>query len=359
MERKLPKYCEHKSSNRVFVNLPLGPGKRKRVYLGVYNSAQSLENYDRVVGEWLATKTAPIPTNSGPTLRDVVERYRSYQEPILNQDKFYNVCNALKLLTELLGDRPAEEFNVRQFERYRSELIRRKYSREYGNRLLRIVKECCEWAMNRDYLTSDQERKIQTVKRLTNAEASTKVVGPVDDADVNTTLQLLSDDFQDMILFLRTTGCRPGEARLLQVGDVDCEHWIFKPVKHKTSHRGKSRVIPIPTSVRPTLRPRLLRPDDAFVFGADDGERAYHKRALARAIDRAIVQINCERAEDDLPAMEHWHPYQLRHTRATEVREQYGVEVAQVILGHSRIDMTQHYAGVTEEKAKEVGKLLQ
>jgi hypothetical protein len=42
MERKLPKYSEHKSSNRAFVTLPLGPGKRKRVYLGDYNSAESV-----------------------------------------------------------------------------------------------------------------------------------------------------------------------------------------------------------------------------------------------------------------------------------------------------------------------------
>ena len=355
--RRQPSYREHKATGQACVDLPIGNGKRKVVYLGKYNSAESLDQYERVIGDWFAKR--PIETNQAVlTIRDVAERYRSHQEPLLNQDKFYNVCNALKLLTELFADRPAEEFNVRQFERYRSELISRKYSREYGNRLLRIVKECCEWAMNRDYLTSDQERKIQTVQRLTGAEAPTKIVEPADDDDVNATMVLLSADFQDMIRFQRATGCRPGEARLMKVGDVDRENWLFKPAKHKTSHKGKSRAIPIPSIVQPMLLKRLLRPDDAYVFGADDGERAYHKRALARAIDRAIVRINRERSEANLPPIDHWHPYQLRHARATEVREQYGVEVAQVILGHSRIDMTQHYAGVTEQKAKEVGKLL-
>ena len=40
----------------------------------------------------------------------------------------------------------------------------------------------------------------------------------------------------------------------------------------------------------------------------------------------------------------HWHPHQLRHTRATEIRKQYGIEGAQVALGHQSADVTQVYA---------------
>ena len=35
-----------------------------------------------------------------------------------------------------------------------------------------------------------------------------------------------------------------------------------------------------------------------------------------------------------------WHPNQLRHTRATEVRKQFGLEAAQVVLGHAKADVT-------------------
>ena len=37
-------------------------------------------------------------------------------------------------------------------------------------------------------------------------------------------------------------------------------------------------------------------------------------------------------------------PNQLRHLFATEVRTAYGLEAAQVLLGHSRADVTQVYA---------------
>ena len=39
-----------------------------------------------------------------------------------------------------------------------------------------------------------------------------------------------------------------------------------------------------------------------------------------------------------------WHPNQLRHTYATKVRKEHGLEAAQVLLGHSKADTTQIYA---------------
>jgi len=39
-----------------------------------------------------------------------------------------------------------------------------------------------------------------------------------------------------------------------------------------------------------------------------------------------------------------WHPNQLRHAHATKVRERFGLEAAQVALGHEQADVTQIYA---------------
>jgi site-specific recombinase XerC len=55
----------------------------------------------------------------------------------------------------------------------------------------------------------------------------------------------------------------------------------------------------------------------------------------------------------------HWAPKQLRHAAATEIRRQFGLEAAQVILGHSQANVTQVYAerdiarGI--EVAREIG----
>jgi integrase len=50
----------------------------------------------------------------------------------------------------------------------------------------------------------------------------------------------------------------------------------------------------------------------------------------------------------------HWHPNQLRHLFATEVRKEHGLEAAQVLLGHSRADVTQVYAERNEQLAATV-----
>lgn len=60
----------------------------------------------------------------------------------------------------------------------------------------------------------------------------------------------------------------------------------------------------------------------------------YHPHAYLNAVKKA-----CEKA-----GVPDWHPNQLRHTHATEVRRLYGLEAAQAVLGHSRADVTQVYA---------------
>jgi integrase len=39
-----------------------------------------------------------------------------------------------------------------------------------------------------------------------------------------------------------------------------------------------------------------------------------------------------------------WHPHQLRHSHATEVRRARGLEAARVLLGHRTVEQTLEYA---------------
>ena len=65
-----------------------------------------------------------------------------------------------------------------------------------------------------------------------------------------------------------------------------------------------------------------------------------YDRAVARAAKKAGVAP--------------WHPNQLRHSVATRIRKEYGLEAAQVLLGHSRADVTQVYAERNEQLAATV-----
>jgi site-specific recombinase XerC len=53
-----------------------------------------------------------------------------------------------------------------------------------------------------------------------------------------------------------------------------------------------------------------------------------------------------------------WFPNQLRHSAATEFRRQFGLEAAQVLLGHSKADVTQVYAERDFAKAAAVARQI-
>ena len=44
------------------------------------------------------------------------------------------------------------------------------------------------------------------------------------------------------------------------------------------------------------------------------------------------------------PAARRCRPHQLHHNAATRIRKEFGLEVAQILLGHSKADVTQVYA---------------
>ena len=54
-----------------------------------------------------------------------------------------------------------------------------------------------------------------------------------------------------------------------------------------------------------------------------------------------------------------WGPNRLRHTATTEIRRTFGLEAAQVTLGHSQADVTQIYAEkdltLAAKVAREIG----
>jgi integrase len=116
-----------------------------------------------------------------------------------------------------------------------------------------------------------------------------------------------------------------GPWQRIEVEQLDA--YLFSPVE-AVKERDEDRRARRKTKVQPSQVSRKKpRPN------RKPGE-VYDTRAYARAISRC-----CEVAR-----VPHWHPNQLRHTHATAVRKRYGLEAAQVTLGHSNAAITQVYA---------------
>ena len=88
---------------------------------------------------------------------------------------------------------------------------------------------------------------------------------------------------------------------------------------------------------RPNQKPNPKKPDRAV------GDR-YTTPSYRRVIHRACDRLGIPK----------WSPHQLRHSSATHVRKEFGVEAAQLMLGHARIDVTQLYAEKNHRIAIEV-----
>jgi site-specific recombinase XerC len=50
----------------------------------------------------------------------------------------------------------------------------------------------------------------------------------------------------------------------------------------------------------------------------------------------------------------HWHPHQLRHTAATDIRRQFGLEAVQHVLGRATLSVSELYAEKNAEVAMRV-----
>jgi integrase len=216
---------------------------------------------------------------------------------------------------------------------------------------------------------------------------------PVADDVVNNTLPHLNPTLRAMVEVQRLTGARPGEICRMCPSDIDEDEavWLYRPATHKTAHLGRNRVIAIGPRAQAILeRFRPLDPNAVF-FSPRRAVEAYHAGRsenrvtplyASHARRNAAVRVKTPRRKpresytvcaygqgirkgiekaNSLPGpvvldIPHWHPNQLRHTFATKIRKEHGLEAAQVTLGHSKADVTQVYAERDLELATRVAK---
>jgi len=198
--------------------------------------------------------------------------------------------------------------------------------------------------------------------------------------------------------------------------------WVYRPGsdagphgKHKTAYRGQSRVILIGPRAQEVLRPWLrlnlreylfqpreamaqyraelrrnrktpLTPSQAQRRPKKNARRAAGDRYRVSSYDHAVMGA-CDAAfppPEPLARLEgetqkewlarlgpeggaevkrwrrahRWHPNQLRHTKATELRREFGLDAARAVLGHRSPQITEVYAEMDVTQAAQVMEKL-
>lgn len=339
--KRIPKLRLHKSSGRAFVEI-----KGRRYYLGKYGTPEAEQRYHAMLAE-VAAHGAPLPRvdKTDITVAEVAAAYWDYAKAYYSKKEAGRVQRALQTATDLYGDTNAVEFGPRALAAVRQVWIENGNARPTCNALTQCVKRAFRWAGANELVPGEVVAGLNTLDGLRRGRSDAyepDPVKPVPLERVNEVLGELSPTVRAMVQFQLKTAARPGEIVKLAVGDIDKsgDVWTAKLSEHKTGYLGRERVLYIGPLAQDLIRDRLLRPSDDPLFVNSQGA-AYMTSGYHAAIRRACVRLEVDR----------WSPNQLRHTAATLIREQYGLEAAQVILGHARADVTQVYAERDKEKA--------
>ncbi|MFN0018402.1 MAG: tyrosine-type recombinase/integrase [Pirellulaceae bacterium] len=398
---KIPSYGRHKASGKAVVRL-----RGKDHYLGDFGTAESHERYERLVCEWRSQQvevTAPMaPVVSASksrelTIADVLFRYRHFAESYYVKNgkpskELTYIRYALRPLRELYGSLKIREFGPLALKAVRQHMIDSDLSRKLINGRIDRVKRFMKWAVSEELAPASAYEAVRAVAGLRfgkTAARETEPVKPVPDAWVNAILPHVSRHVAAMIQLQRLTGMRPCEVVMMRACDIDmsAEIWLYVPFEHKNQWRGHQRQIPLGPKSQEIIRQFLTLSTTAYLFSplAAEAERnekrrqnrktpmtpsqagrkqkpkplrrkreSYDVDSYRRAITYGIKSANRKRKADE--QVPHWYPLQLRHSRATEVRKAFGLEAAQVSLGHAHANVTEVYAEKNLELAVEIAR---
>lgn len=327
------------------------------------------------------------------------------------------ILESLKIVRELYGRKIANDFGPLALKAVRQRMVDKGWSRGHINKSIGRIRRCFKWAVENELVRRDMYHGLMAVSGLRKGRSEAHEpdpVLPVEDKTVQATLPQMTQVVADMVRFQRITGCRPQDVCNLRPCDVDMsgEVWLYRPATHKTEHHGRERIIPIGPKGQEILRPYLLREKETHSFSPEDSEKKRreelhesratrlscgnrpgtnrkkkpkrtageqytvhsYRRAIHRACDIAFPApeplcrrdhesqqqwldrlTDKQRAELKKWQSDHrWSPNRLRHSAGTEIRKRFGLEAAQVILGHASADVTQVYAERDLQKAVEI-----
>ena len=249
-------------------------------------------------------------------------------------------------------------------------------------------------------------------------------VKPVPEEWVRQTLPFLRPQVAAIVELQWLTGMRPGEVTIMRTIDLDMtgKVWLYRPGsdqgthgRHKTAHRGQTRVVLIGPKAQQVLRPWLRLNLTEYLFQPREAREQFDAERRAKckskvtpsqaarkrkkkpkrtpgnryrvsSYDHAIM-VACDTAFPPPPPLaqredetnkqwperigsegweevkqwrrEHrWHPHQLRHAKATEIRREAGLDAARAVLGHRTPAVTEVYAELDVAKAAAIMEKL-
>jgi len=404
MASKQPQYRLHKPSGRAILQWkPLEAliGKSEIYLDGTYGSRECVEHFARILRLLEEAKQPTAADNrrikaTPPTVADLVAAFCKAKG--YGRTTGYgttNIKQAIVSLNASHGWMDVVDFGPLALQEYRRTLITPDRAVSYINQLVGRVRKIFRWGVSQELVAAEQVAALMLVDGLRAGETAARVteaIKPVAWEHVDAVLAKLPPMVAAMVQIHGLTGMRSGELTALKLSELDQsgDVWIYRKLKHKTSHRGKQKIICFGPRAQALMRPYMAHGGE-FVFDPKIAEQErktaraaarktplygraktskpsfqstrnrYDSRTYYRTLHYAFVSLANERMGNGTGERERppkgcdarawlaergvvfWHPHQLRHARATDTTDAFGVEAAQTQLGNT-LQATQLYA---------------
>jgi integrase len=390
---RIPAYRLHKPSGLAVVTM-----EGRDHYLGRYGSDISKTEYQRLIGEWCA-RGRPLTgggrASGDSTVNEIMLGYVEYSLTYYRDadGRTSREPETMKLafrpLKALYGHTDAQAFGPLALKTVRQKMIESGLARSVINQRIGYIKRMFRWASEQELIPPGIYHGLDAVTALQRGRSAAKETTPVSavpDEYVDAVLPFLPPTLQAMVGVQRLTGMRSGELVRLTSSQIDMSRptWIYRPRQHKSAYLGRPRMIPLGSRCQALLGPFLQADPEAFLFSPRQSQA--ERRAIRRAARKSPVQPpqlsrrrdTPKRAPGDrynprsyhaalrfgmraaqragaLSAEIFWHPHQLRHSTAARLQRDHGLEAARAFLGHAKLDITAHYAGIDERVIMELG----
>jgi integrase len=373
--RSTPLYRHHKASGRAIVHID-----GRDIYLGPYDSPESRALYEELVRAHLKQRTeaerkrrsdliaCELEKSAGRVDSTVAELVLAYLPHVRGHyrkggeqtSQVGLIEAALGVLVAKSGELDASRFGPLALKACRDEFVARGHTRNEANRRTRLIVQMFRWCTEQELVQETVWSALRSVKALQRGRTTAPdkpPIKPAPESDIQATLPHLPRPVAAMVRIQALAGLRPGEIVAMRPEEIDMTTgavWEYTPATHKTEHRGGRRVAMLGPQaqaiIKEFLRPKIgvFEPGQStspYVFPPEFGRKprsdrkrepsdrysvTSYRRAIARACDRAGVP--------------EWSPNQLRHSAATRIRRELGLDVARALLGHTDVNTTTIYA---------------
>jgi len=273
------------------------------------------------------------------------------------------------------------------------------WCRRVVNRNLVRLRTFLRWCETEELLEESRVSSLCKVRGLELGEQAVRESPdrlPVPEADLAATLPRLRAVIRALVELQLLTAARPSELVKLTAADLRRDGrfqiggqsvhipgcWVYDPTEHKLAHKKIKRIILFGPRAQEVLAPFSERAENGAAHLFSPRETVASWRETQRQLRKTKVQP-CQqkrKAKRDAwaaqrlrapgshytvssyahaiaaacakqPAITPWSPYRLRHNAATRLQEQFGWEVAQLVMGHCSPQTTAIYVTQTWKKA--------